>query len=370
MVPTSTSIGYCIYLESLNLGRNTLTGNIPSELKHAKSLVYLQLHENNLNGTLPHFVSKFEQLIVLNLANNHFRGSVTILFGWRHRIRILSLRSNNFNGSLPEEIYPFNQLQILDLSQNNFTGMIPRHIGNLRPLLSRDDNVFSLDDISGFIDMRLQMVIKGIMIQFEKLYNYNSAIDLSCNFLEGNIPKEIGLLQGLSSLNLSHNRFSGIIPKSVGNMSSLESLDLSFNKLSGHIPQSLASLDFLGYLNLSYNNLIGRIPIGLHLDTLSGDGSAYANNSLLCGFSVNKTCADDQKSNATDADGNFPSEGYEDDKENVKDKLLLYAIVALGFGFGFWGLFFVLICKKEKWWFRYWRLVDLVAVRVANCMVY
>ncbi|KAI3932215.1 hypothetical protein MKW92_009109 [Papaver armeniacum] len=30
-----TSIGYCIYLESLNLGRNNLTGNIPSELKHA-----------------------------------------------------------------------------------------------------------------------------------------------------------------------------------------------------------------------------------------------------------------------------------------------------------------------------------------------
>ncbi|KAI3958223.1 hypothetical protein MKW92_030149 [Papaver armeniacum] len=146
-------------------------------------------------------------------------------------------------------------------------------------------------------------------------------------------------------------------------MNGLESLDLSFNRLSGHIPYSLASMSSLGRLNLSYNNLSGTIPREPHFDTLSGDGSAYLNNSLLCGFNTNNTCGADRRTEATDE--NSPNE---DDKEDAKDKLLLYAIVALGFAAGFWGLFFVLLLKKQKWWFPYWRLVDVVAVGVANCM--
>ncbi|KAI3903111.1 hypothetical protein MKW92_005718 [Papaver armeniacum] len=364
MIPTS--IGYCIYLESLNLARNNLIGNVPSELKHAKSLVYLQLHNNNLGGFPLNFIGKLQNLMVLNLANNHFRGNITTLFGSIYMLQILSLRSNNFNGSLPEEVIHLKNLQILDLSRNNLTGFLPRKIGNLIMLISRPNDAYSLNQFLGYsvVSVQLQMVIKGIVMQFEKLYTYSSGVDLSCNALEGNIPYEIGLLQGLSTLNLSHNHFSGIIPKSVGNMSGLESLDLSFNKLSGNIPQSLVSVRYLGYLNLSYNNLSGRIPREAHFDTLSGDGSAYLNNSLLCGFYTNHTCEGDRRSNVTDS--NPPNESYQDDKEDAKEKFLLYAIVALGFGVGFWGLFLVLLLKKEKWWFGYWRLVDVVALRVAN----
>ncbi|KAI3864297.1 hypothetical protein MKW92_049643, partial [Papaver armeniacum] len=101
-------------------------------------------------------------------------------------------------------------------------------------------------------------------------------------------------------------------------MSGLESLDLSFNKLSGYIPESLISISSLGYFNLSYNNLTGKIPREPHFDTLSGDGSAYTNNSLLCGFFTNKTCEADQRSNATDRSP--PNESYEGDNEDVKDK--------------------------------------------------
>ncbi|KAI3958225.1 hypothetical protein MKW92_030151 [Papaver armeniacum] len=129
-------------------------------------------------------------------------------------------------------------------------------------------------------------------------------------------------------------------------MNGLESLDLSFNKLTGHIPDSLASLSSLQMLNLYYNNLSGPIPREPHFDTLSGDGSAYLNNSLFCGFYTNNTCEADRRTDATDS--NFPNE---DDKEDAKDKLLLYAIVSLGFAVVFWGLFFVLLLKKQKWWF-------------------
>lgn len=100
-----------------------------------------------------------------------------------------------------------------------------------------------------FSDLMLKMVIKGIEMQLEKLYDYSTGIDLSCNFLEGSIPAKMGILKGLSMLNLSHNGLYGEIPASIQNMNGLDSLDLSFNKLSGHIPQSIASLDSLGYLN-------------------------------------------------------------------------------------------------------------------------
>ncbi|XP_026444402.1 LRR receptor-like serine/threonine-protein kinase GSO1 [Papaver somniferum] len=313
-----TSIGYSWDLISLNLGKNNLTGNVPNELQQLKSLSYLQLNDNILDGTPLNIISKLPGLAVLNLANNHFEGSIPSAFGSATGLSILSLRSNKFNGSIPQEISHLEELQILDLSGNNLNGLIPRKIGNLMMLRSRPNDTYLLDDSR--IDVQLQMVIKGIMLQFKKLYAYSSGIDLSCNNLEGNIPEEIGLLKGLSTLNLSHNRFSSVIPQSIGSMNGLESLDLSFNKLTGLIPYSLPSMNSLERLNLSYNNLSGRIPRGPHFDTLSGDGSAYLNNSLLCGFYTNNTCEADQRTDATD--GNSPNQGHEDVKEDAKEMVV------------------------------------------------
>ncbi|XP_026377755.1 receptor-like protein 33 [Papaver somniferum] len=260
-----TSLGNCSSLMSQNLGTNNLTGSVPKELG-AVPLLCLLLNDNKLEGTFLIFVIQFQYLEVLNLANNNFEGGIA--FGSLISLRILSLRSNKFNGSIPEEIIHFSKLQILDLSRNYFSGQLPRKIGSLEMLTSRPNGTI-LIPYSG--DVELEIVIKGITIQIEKLYDYSSGIDLSCNILEGSIPEEISLLKGLSMLNLSHNGFSGRIPRSVGNLTGLDSLDLSFNKLLGQIPESLASLDSLGVLNLSHNNLSGRIPRGLHLDTLSGD---------------------------------------------------------------------------------------------------
>lgn len=357
-----TSIGYCKNLNVLNLGSNNLIGNVPHELGKVQSLRYLQLNDNNLNGTILNFISNIEYLQVLNLANNHFEGSIPTAFGSLHNLWILSLRSNKFSGSIPEEIYHLDQLQMVDLSVNCFSGEISAEIRGLVFLRTRPTGAVVLNDYSA--NLQVQMVIKGVLTQFGKLNNYNSGIDLSSNNLEGNIPEEICLLQGLSTLNLSHNFLSGVIPQSVGSMVGLGALDFSFNKLSGHIPESLVSIDSLGYLNLSHNNLSGKIPREPHFDTLSGDGSAYANNSLLCSYLTNITCTNDERSDAspTEIDG-------EDDPENAKDKLLLYVIVALGYGVGIWGLFLVLLVKKEKWWLGYWRLVDVVAVGVVGNFV-
>ncbi|KAI3922675.1 hypothetical protein MKW92_028464 [Papaver armeniacum] len=352
------SIGYCMDLASLNLQNNNLTGNVPNELENATSLSYLQLNDNNLEGAPLSFISKLQNLEVLNLANNNFVGSIPAAFGSLDFLRIISLRWNKYNGSIPEEIMRSDRLQILDLSHNHLSGHIPKSFGEYWRGLT--DDVFYYPD-----NIQLQMVVKGIMMQFEKLYNYSSGIDLSGNMLDGSIPIEIGSLKRLATLNLSHNGLSDDIPGSVGNMSNLGSLDLSFNRLSGHIPQSLTSLDFLGVLNLSYNELSGRIPRGDHFDTLSVDGWAFVGNVLLCGEPTKKICHGDQVTGTSDTD--HSNNAQEDAREDAKERMLLYGLIALGFGVGFWGLFLVLLLRKGKWWSPYWRSVDFVAARMIGC---
>ncbi|KAI3971451.1 hypothetical protein MKW92_033622 [Papaver armeniacum] len=353
-----SSIGSCSSLTYLNLGNNNLTGNVPNELKHT-NMYYLQLNDNNLNGPFPMFILELLYLSVLNLGNNNFDGTIPSGLGSMDGLQFLSLRSNRFNGSIPEDISHLQQLQILDLSLNNFSGPITLKLGNFSWLTSRLH-----DEFAGDFSVEYQLATKGSTAQFEQMIVYNSGIDLSCNILDGNIPEEIGLLQGLAMLNLSHNLFSSNIPVSVGNMSSLESLDLSSNRFSGHIPQSLTSIDTLGYLNLSYNNLSGKIPTGNHFDTLSLDGSAFAGNKLLCGLPTEKKCPGDH--NASTNDTNPSRKVDEDDRKDSKERFLLYAIVAMGFVVGFWGLFLVLLLKKQKWWFPYWGVVGSIAVKIVE----
>ncbi|XP_026415826.1 receptor-like protein 36 [Papaver somniferum] len=353
-----SSIGYCTNLTYLNLGNNNLSGNVPNELQNT-NMEYLALNDNNLDGTFPICILEFSSLQGLNIGNNKFEGIIPTGLGSLSDLAILFLRSNKFNGSIPEEITHLQQLQILDLSLNNFSGPIPTKLGNLTRLTSR----FSAG-IHVFVDgVQYDLVIKGSTSQFEQREVYSTGIDLSCNILEGNIPKEIGLLQGLAMLNLSHNLFSSNIPASIGNMSSLQSLDLSSNRLSGRIPQNLTSIDPLGFLNLSHNNLSGRIPRGSHFDTLSLDGFAFAGNELLCGFPLENVCDRDHFIDTGDS-----SKVDEDDQEDGKEKFKLFAIVSFGFGVGFCGLFCVLLVKKQKWWFPYWKFVDSVAVRIVACI--
>ncbi|XP_026398172.1 probable leucine-rich repeat receptor-like protein kinase At5g63930 isoform X2 [Papaver somniferum] len=348
----------------LNVTDLGLQGNISNEIGTAGELRYLILNENNFSGTPPKSIGNLQYLKVLHLANNKFEGDIPTEFCSLRDLRILSLKSNKFNGSIPMEINHLHQLRILDLSQNSLNKQIPSSMWNLKKLTSRVNDTFSIDDVVS--SFGVEMVIKGNILEVEVLSSYTSAIDLSCNNLDGNISKEISLLKGLYMLNLSHNHFTGNIPANIGDMSSLESLDLSWNGLDGHTPQSLSSMDSLAFLNLSYNKLSGKIPRGGHFETLSWDGSAVLGNDLLCGFPTNKDC--EGESNTSVGDTNPITEVEEGDQEDAKERILFYGVIALGFGVGFWGLFIILLLKKHKWWFGYWRVIDSVVIRIIACI--
>ncbi|KAI3861200.1 hypothetical protein MKW92_012299 [Papaver armeniacum] len=342
-----SSLRDCNSLISLNLGMNNFDRNIPHELERMKNLKTVLLDGNTLNGTFPTFIQQLKDLEVLNLGSNKFRGSIPNFIGTLRNLKIVVLRSNEFSGSIPLEITRLHKLQILDLSKNKLSGQIPSKIGNLEMLTRRPSNRILLGEEISFMysGVKLQIVTKGTTQRLELVYSYNSGIDLSCNFLEGNIPMEMGLLKGLAVLNL------------IGSMRGPESLDLSFNKLFGNIPMSLTSIDPLGYLNLSYNNLSGTIPRGYHFDTLSLDGSAYTGNTLLCGFPTNKSCQDNVTSTVLDASQN------DEDQENAREKWILCGVIALGYAVGVWGLIFVMLFR----WDAYWRFIDIMVLRTAGC---
>ncbi|XP_026451787.1 brassinosteroid LRR receptor kinase BRL2-like [Papaver somniferum] len=70
-----TSIGYCMALESLDLGNNNLTGNVPNELGQLL-LGSLDLSSNILSGPIPQSLTSLHFLGVLNLSYNKLSGRI------------------------------------------------------------------------------------------------------------------------------------------------------------------------------------------------------------------------------------------------------------------------------------------------------
>jgi len=68
-------------------------------------------------------------------------------------------------------------------------------------------------------------------------------LDLSRNRLSGGLPVWIGKLTSLTILRLSHNKFSGNIPVNITNLACLQYLDLNNNKISGHLPSYFSNLE-------------------------------------------------------------------------------------------------------------------------------
>uniref|UniRef100_A0A0D9XTA1 non-specific serine/threonine protein kinase n=1 Tax=Leersia perrieri TaxID=77586 RepID=A0A0D9XTA1_9ORYZ len=359
--PLPSNFG-AFYLSDLRLFSNRITGQIPQSICELQNIDILDLADNLLVGEFPRCFQS-DYISMLFLSNNMLSGKFPPCLQSMKVLYILDLSSNNFYGSLPKWIGELSKLEILRASHNNFSGSIPTTITNITGLVHLD---FSRNSISGVLPFHLSnltgmtsrsspttfghyvpILNMSVDTKAHELYYQESVIfevvtiDLSSNFLTGEIPKEIGFLDGVKNLNLSWNQFNGRIPSSIGLMRSLESLDLSKNNLSGEIPSSLSNLTYLSYLDVSYNHLTGRIPSGGQLDTLySQNPSMYNGNSGLCGLPLHKDCSD----------GGNASVG----KRSERDKEFLYFGLGSGFVVGLWVVFCTILFKR----IAYFRLFD------------
>ncbi|KAB2598407.1 leucine-rich repeat receptor-like protein CLAVATA2 [Pyrus ussuriensis x Pyrus communis] len=318
----------------LNMVNNYLTGNVPVSIGYLQQLDSLHLRNNHLYGELPHSLQNCTMLSIVDLGGNGFVGSIPIWMGkslpW---LNVLNLRSNEFEGDIPFEICYLKSLQILDLARNKLSGTLPRCFHNLSAMANLSESFQSpLFGISVFdepytVPENEILVTKGVEVEYTKILKYVKSMDLSCNFMYGEIPEELTSLLILQSLNLSNNRFTGRIPSKIGNMERLESLDFSMNQLHGEIPPSMKNLTFLSHLNLSYNNLTGRIPESTQLQSL--DQSSFVGNEL-CGAPLNKNCS---------ANGVIPPPTVEQDGGGgyrLLEDGWFYVSLGVGFFTGFW----------------------------------
>ncbi|KAK6157834.1 LOW QUALITY PROTEIN: hypothetical protein DH2020_012082 [Rehmannia glutinosa] len=207
-------IGKLTELRVLSLPFNELVGGIPVEIWGLKNLEVLDLEGNDFVGDFSGYdFTGLRRLRVLNLASNRISGMFPPSLSKCRGLRILNLAGNEINDVIPEFVVRFRKLRVINLSFNRLVGCVPSNLGygcgNLEHL------------------------------------------DLSNNFLKGEIPRALGNCSRLRTLLMSSNVLRGVIPNELGKLRNLEVLDVSKNSLGGPLPTNLGNCTNLSVLVLS-----------------------------------------------------------------------------------------------------------------------
>ncbi|XP_038698732.1 receptor-like protein 13 isoform X2 [Tripterygium wilfordii] len=288
-----------IYLISLDISHNSLSGRLPTWVGNMSNLLEIVMSDNQFEGSVPLEFCKLYKLKFLDLSWNELSGYIPPCFGELADLENVHLRGNKLSGPIPHAFLNCTGLRIIDLGENNFTGTIPNWIG-----VSYQAFTWSpyIDGVPTFKDSysdlgRFGSPIQEVLVYITKSNSLNYTgyildhmygIDLSCNRFSGEIPIEFGKLSNVRSLNLSHNNLTGLIPTTFSNLKQLESLDLSYNDLHGRIPQQLSEVTSLAVFVVAHNNFSGSIPTKNQFGTFNE--SNYEGNPFLCGPPLNKSC--------------------------------------------------------------------------------
>ncbi|XP_049397459.1 receptor-like protein 7 [Solanum stenotomum] len=368
----SNSIPNCLgsmaNLTVLDLRRNNFSGSLPLLCTQSTSLTTIVLNSNQLEGSVPVSLLNCVGLKVLDLGNNAINDAFPAWLGTLEDLQVLILKSNKFHGpTSARKKFFFPRLRIFDLSHNAFNGSLPAEVfRNFKAMIKNGTNkgditymktpIFIRYKIIRQLEMEIfsnevyedsvRLVIKGNDMDLERISTIDTAIDLSSNHFEGDIPKSLKDLSSLRLLNLSHNNLKGDIPMELGQLNTLEALDLSWNQLTGKIPQELSTMNFLAFLNLSQNHLVGHIPQGSQFSTFEND--SYDGNLDLCGPPLSKECGTSDSSHVPQ-----PLESEKEEAELYLFSGFTWESVVIGYSFGLvvgtvmWSLMFNY--RKPKW---------------------
>ncbi|GKA74915.1 LRR receptor-like serine/threonine-protein kinase FLS2, partial [Tanacetum coccineum] len=314
-------------LNSLDLSINLINSIIPSRLSNLTGLMHINLQSNYFHGRIPDFLGTLNAFASIDLSKNSFNTQMPDLFWnlsslvrldlssnmfheyyqWKPSKYYLLLSQNSFSGPLPPSL-SISSLKELDISINRLNRSIPASFGLpsrlectipkwFQDILPR---IYYLDLSHNQIEGTLPP-FHGSIPESQLMMNSNKfegslasfpsnvqLLDLSDNFLSGNVPQTngtlnrglIGRLPGclgnLISLQAidTNNMISGVVPSSLGNnffkgpipfwigekLSNLRILNLQSNKFKGKIPQQLCRLEKLQLLSLAQNKITGMIP--------------------------------------------------------------------------------------------------------------
>ncbi|KAK7381018.1 hypothetical protein VNO78_33542 [Psophocarpus tetragonolobus] len=99
----------------LEVSNNELTGNIPSTICNASSLVVLNLAHNNLTGLIPQCLAAFPSLEVMDFQMNSLYGNIPQHFSRDNEFETIKLNGNQLEGPLQQSLAHCRALEVLDL---------------------------------------------------------------------------------------------------------------------------------------------------------------------------------------------------------------------------------------------------------------
>ncbi|GLT63090.1 hypothetical protein SLA2020_356760 [Shorea laevis] len=220
----------------------------------------LDLSHNNLSGMMLQCFGNLSSMLVLNLEGNNFHALLSQL----NSTKAIKMGQTNLQVRLPRSLGYCKMLEFLDLVNNKIKDTFPSWLGallELRILILHSNRWNAITDLDGenatylhaynhhfMVNLiiipyqfpySMTITNKGEKMEYEKILEVCSAMDLSCNKFEGEILEVVGNLKGFQLLNLSNNILVGPIPIAFGFLANLEALDLSQNKFTGRIPTQL-----------------------------------------------------------------------------------------------------------------------------------
>ncbi|XP_058745701.1 receptor-like protein EIX2 [Vicia villosa] len=283
-------LGQLAWLSNLDLSMNLLTSVIPTTLWNLSSLLSLDLSSNNLTGVVsdrnfakhsklrelglgsPSIVFDFEShwmppfklqrldlqyadvkllpwlytqesLTTLKIEYSFFKNvSQDMFWSLANNCAYLYLTNNNMTWDISNVLLNSNNV-VLD--GNGLSGDLPKLTANVRVFRISGNN------LSGSLS--------SLLCQNMKEKNNLKYLDVSNNYLSGELTECWKNWKSLVHVDLRRNNLTGMIPPSMGTLSNLLSPHIYNNKLHGEIPVSLKSLPKLVIVNLGRNKISGNI---------------------------------------------------------------------------------------------------------------
>uniref|UniRef100_A0A0D9X8E9 non-specific serine/threonine protein kinase n=1 Tax=Leersia perrieri TaxID=77586 RepID=A0A0D9X8E9_9ORYZ len=258
-------IGNCQLLIWLHLDANQIEGTVPKKLANLRNLQLLYLFENRLTGEFPEDIWGIESLLSIDIYSNNLTGQLPLLLAEMKQLKQITLFNNSFTGVIPQGLGINSSLSVIDFINNSFVGTIPPKIcsGGRLGTLNLGLNLLNGSIPSGIADCPTlkRVILKqnnliGPIPQFISCSNLDH-IDLSYNFLSGDIPASLSKCSNVTFVNWSRNKLTGQIPPEIGKLAKLRSLNLSVNRLNGEVPVEISGCSKLYQLDLGYNSLNG-----------------------------------------------------------------------------------------------------------------
>ncbi|XP_049388163.1 receptor kinase-like protein Xa21 [Solanum stenotomum] len=109
----------------LSVSRNSIEGEVPSDIGELKAIVALDLSSNNFSGMIPTRLGELQNLQYLDLSNNSFFGQIPLSFANLISLEDLNLSLNALSGTIPKSLEKLSYLKSINVSFNDLEGVIP-----------------------------------------------------------------------------------------------------------------------------------------------------------------------------------------------------------------------------------------------------